>query len=75
MDLIEEEVLRELERIPAEKRPEVLKTVQELRRQYAPEFKFTSVEGLWSDCGIDLSGEEIDELRREMWTPSPRGGD
>jgi len=31
-----------------------------------------SLYGLWQDFGIDLSGEEIDEARREMWGTFPR---
>jgi len=28
--------------------------------------------GLWADLSIDLSTEDIDEARREMWTDFPR---
>ena len=31
-----------------------------------------SLYGLWQDFGIDLSAEEIDEARREMWGTFPR---
>ena len=31
-----------------------------------------SLYGLWQDFGIDLSAEEIDKARREMWGTFPR---
>ncbi len=31
-----------------------------------------SLYGLWQDAGINLSTEEIDEARREMWRNFPR---
>jgi hypothetical protein len=32
-----------------------------------------SVYGLWADLGMDISEEDIDEARREMWGNFPRG--
>lgn len=31
-----------------------------------------SLYGLWQDAGLNLSAEEIDEARREMWRNFPR---
>lgn len=31
-----------------------------------------SLRGLWADLDIDISAEEIDEARREMWSGFPR---
>jgi hypothetical protein len=34
---------------------------------------FKSVKGLWSDLGVSLSAEEIEEDQRETWMNFPRG--
>jgi hypothetical protein len=31
-----------------------------------------SLYGLWANLGIDISEEDIDEIRREMWGNFPR---
>lgn len=36
------------------------------------EGKRVSLYGLWKDLGIDLSAEDIDAARREMWGNFPR---
>jgi hypothetical protein len=33
-----------------------------------------SAYGLWADLNIDISAEDIDEARREMWGNFPREG-
>ncbi len=30
------------------------------------------IEGLWEDLNVDISEEDIDEVRREMWGNMPR---
>jgi hypothetical protein len=32
-----------------------------------------SLRGLWKGLGFDISGEEIDQARREAWANFPRG--
>ena len=43
---------------------------QELTTQKAQPLK--SAYGLWADLNIDISAEDIDEARREMWGNFPR---
>jgi hypothetical protein len=71
MGFIEDQILEEVGRIPAEHRPEVLKAVRELRKKYNPEFKFKSMMGMFADQGVDITAEEIDEMRRELWNICP----
>jgi hypothetical protein len=58
-----------LDLTPADK----LKLIQQLAAAIAdevtplPQKPKESLLGLWADAGIDLSEEEIDELRREAW--------
>lgn len=71
MGFIEDQILEELRKIPPDKRPEVLKAVQELRRKYASHERRKSMIGMFADLGVHITAEEIDELRRELWGVSP----
>lgn len=44
--------------------------VEHVRREDRTEFR--SLYGLWKDMGVDISEEDIDEARREMWGNFPR---
>jgi len=54
--------------LPVEKQREVLDFVEFIAKRIgdstAPR---RSLLGLWSDLGLDVSEEDIDEARREMW--------
>lgn len=70
---LEQEILDALRGLPADKQQEVLKHAKHLRNemgQRRPSRK--NGRGLWADLHIDLSTEEIDEARREMWKNFPR---
>ena len=61
--------------LPAGKRQEVLDHVKRLHDVATqPRKPRKSGRGLWADLNIDLSAEEIDEARREMWENFPRNG-
>jgi hypothetical protein len=49
---------------------EVLKFVESLRGQGVSRGPRKSLRGLWK--GFDITGEDIDEARREMWGNFPR---
>jgi hypothetical protein len=65
MDLVHQlsplEKVRLIERIA----PQIERDLQ--KAQGAPS---TSLRGLWQ--GLDITAEEIDDLRREMWSDFPR---
>ena len=70
---LEQEILDALRGLPAEKQREVLNHAKHLRSELnhrQPARK--SGRGLWSDLHVDLSTEDIDEARREMWKNFPR---
>ena len=56
--------------LPPEKQREVLDFVEFLRVARSPKRMLRDVAGLWA--GFDISAEDIDEMRREMWGTFPR---
>ncbi|MCC6362189.1 MAG: hypothetical protein IT165_01620 [Bryobacterales bacterium] len=68
---IEEAILEKLRALPPDKQEDVLKFAGSLISP-APLKPLRDPEGLWAHLGIDISGEDIDELRREMWKNFPR---
>jgi len=50
---------------------QVMKTLEQELEESPPKPK-RSLYGLWADQGIDISEEDIDEIRREMWSNFPR---
>jgi len=43
-----------------------------LRQAEGSQQRLQSLYGLWKDFGVDISAEEIDAARREMWGSFPR---
>ena len=43
-----------------------------LRQAEGSQQPLQSLYGLWKDLGVDISAEEIDAARREMWGSFPR---
>ena len=67
---IEEAVVAKLRELPADKQQEVLDFASFLGSKRSETVQ--SLEGLWAGKGIDISGEDIADLRREMWAKFPR---
>jgi hypothetical protein len=70
---LEQEILDTLRALSADKQKAVLDHAKHLRGE-AGQLRRPrkSGRGLWADLDIDLSAEEIDEVRREMWRGFPR---
>jgi hypothetical protein len=69
---VEQAILEAVRALPAEKQRELLRHANRLRQETRPASPFRSIKGLWSDLGISLSAEEIEENQREMWKNFPR---
>jgi hypothetical protein len=73
---VEEAILERVRALPLEKREEVLKFADSLAPspEAAPKTKtpLRSPRGFWADFDIDISEEDITELRREIWKNFPR---
>lgn len=68
---LEQSILDAVRALSAEKQQEVLDHAKHLRDAKQPGKPRKSGRGLWADLNIDLSAEEIDEARREMWKNFP----
>lgn len=68
---LEEQVLEKLRQLPPDRQREVLAFVSHLRERLSNK-PTSSLLGLWSGLGIDVSGTDIERARREMWRGFPR---
>ena len=69
---VEQAILEAFRALPPDKQQELLSHANSLRHATRSKTPFKSVKGLWSDLGISLSAEEIEENQREMWKSFPR---
>ena len=69
---IEQAVVEKLRALPVEKQREVLDFVEFLHRKSVPKPPRRSLKGLWADLKIDITEDDIAEVRREMWGNFPR---
>lgn len=71
---IEREIVDRLRVLPPDKQRELLDFAEFLRqRAMAAEIRpRRSVRGLWTDLDIEVTDEDIDQARREIWAHFPR---
>jgi len=69
---IEQQVLEKLRDLPPERQKEVLDFVDFLREKNGSKKPRHSLRGLWKDLNIDITEEDIAQVRREMWGNFPR---
>ncbi len=73
MSAIEESVMAALRELPPNRQQEVLDFAEFLKAKPRPPLQsLEGLEGLWAGQGIDISEEEITDLRKEMWANFPR---
>ena len=70
---IEKTVLEKLLKLPVKKQKEVLDFVESLEKKARSKGRRHSLKGLWEDLGVEISAEDIAEVRRETWGGFPRG--
>lgn len=71
----EQAILDAVRALPPDQQEEILAHARQLQaRSDTVKAPRKSGRGLWADLGIDLTSEEIDEARREMWKNFPRDG-
>ena len=58
--------------LPPDGQCEVLDFVEFLETRLGRGTPYKSLSGAWADLGVDLSAEDIDQVRREAWTEFPR---
>jgi hypothetical protein len=69
---IEKSVLEKLLKLPVDKQKEVLDFVESLEKSAELRRSRRSLKGLWADLEVNISADDIDEARREMWGGFPR---
>jgi len=70
---LEQAILDAVRTLSPEKQKVVLDHANQLREQSAePKRPRQNGRGLWAEYNIDLTAEDIDEARREMWKNFPR---
>ena len=70
---IERSVLEKLLKLPLDKQKEVLDFAESLEKETSTSSRRSrqSLKGLWADLGVQISPEDLDEARREMWGGFP----
>ena len=63
---IEKSVLEKLPKLPADKQKEVLNFVETLEKKVGEKVRRHSLKALWDHLGVEISPEDIAEVRREM---------
>ncbi|HJY82563.1 MAG TPA: DUF2281 domain-containing protein [Candidatus Binatia bacterium] len=69
---IEQSVLEKMQTLPPDKQQEVLDFVEFLQHKSSAKQPRRSLKGLWADLGVDITEEDIAEVRKEMWKDFPR---
>lgn len=69
---LEDSILEKVRALPPEKRKEVLQFAASLSAGLGPRQPLRNPRGLWAEFAVDVSEEELAELRREMWKNFPR---
>ncbi len=69
---IDASLLDKVRMLPPEKQQEVVDFIEFLSRQSAAKGRKPRMKGLCADLGVQISEEDIDEARQEMWRAFPR---
>lgn len=69
---IEKSVIERLESLTPEQQGKLLDFLNSLEETTVPKAPRRSLRGLFADLGVTISGEDIEEARREMWGKFPR---
>jgi hypothetical protein len=69
---LEQAILDAVRALPAEKQQEILSHAARLRDESVKKMPFKRVKGLWTDLGISLSSDDIEQNQKDMWKNFPR---
>jgi len=67
-----EMILNIVQKLPEEKRQEVLDFADFLEKRLAGPLEFRDPEGLWANLNVHITDDDISEARKEMWRDFPR---
>jgi hypothetical protein len=69
---IEQTVLEKMRTLSPDKQQEVIDFIEFLQHKSGAKQPRRSLKGLWADLEVDLTAEDITEIRKEMWKNFPR---
>ena len=69
---LEQLLLNKLKQLPIDKQQELLDFADFLSQKSIIQPTLTSIRGLCDDLKVDITEEEIQQLRQEMWSNFPR---
>jgi hypothetical protein len=72
MPINEDQLLEKIRRLPPEKQQKGVDFIEQTEQQTGTTKPRRRVGGALEHLGLHISGEEIDEARREMWSNFPR---
>ncbi len=64
---IQEQIVAKLQDLPTEKQQTVLELVESLSHPQGALEGSNEVRGLWADLRVNVSVEDIEQARQEMW--------
>jgi hypothetical protein len=65
-------ILNIVQKLPEEKRQEVLDFADFLEKRLAGPLEFRDPEGLWTNLNVQITDDDISETGKEMWRELPR---
>lgn len=68
----DEALLEQIKVLPPDLKKEVTHFIEFLQTKVKKETPTVSLEGIWADMDVNISEEDIDEARNEMWGNFPR---
>jgi Protein of unknown function (DUF2281) len=69
---IERSLLEKLQQLPAHRQQELLDFAEFLSLKYSSPPRLTTIRGLCADLKMDITLEDIQQVRQEMWANFPR---
>ena len=69
---VDQSLIDKLRALPPERQQEVADFVESLSRRSDAKDRKPRLKGLCADLGVQITAEEIDQARQEMWGGFPR---
>jgi hypothetical protein len=72
MPMNEQQLIEKIRRLPPDKQQEVFDFIEQAEQQAGTKKPRRHIEGALEHLGLQVTAEEIDAARREMWGNFPR---
>ena len=71
---IQRTIMEKVKTLPDDKQQEVLDFIESIQQKEGVKRPRRSLKGLWADLGVEISEQDITEVRRKMQEKFPREG-